>query len=331
MALSRRHFLKAAAGSGLLLAGGAQPGRAAGSAVPAPEAVGILYDATLCIGCNACMVSCKQYNTMPGGALEQEDGSLPYEHITPAQIYDAPVELSARTLNIIKAYKSGRGTNKDSQADGYSFIKQHCMHCLEPACVSVCPVAALQKAPDSGIVFYEAERCIGCRYCQVACPFGIPKFEWGKTAPRIRKCQLCRHRYAKGGYAACCEFCPTGASLFGPLAALRREAKNRLAATPGSAYDFPVRTVDSGVSQRRPVSRYIDQVYGLAEAGGTQYLLMAGVPFELLGLNPAISEQAYPQLTWDYIRKVPALVAVLIAAGVASHMITRQRAPEKAP
>ena len=324
MAISRRHFLKATATSGLLLAAGERPGHAAPARDLPPEAVGILYDATLCIGCKSCMVSCKQYNVMPGGALEQEDGSIPYEHITPEQIYDAPAGLSAKSLNIIKAYKSGTGLHKDSPENGFSFIKQHCMHCLEPACVSVCPVAALKKDPKTGAVFYEKGRCIGCRYCHVACPFGIPKFEWASTKPQIRKCQLCRHRLAQGKYAACCEFCPTGASLFGLVKDLRDEAQHRLAIPAGTEYDFPLQRLGSGHFSPRPVSRYIDHLYGLEEAGGTQYMLLAGVPFAQLGFNPGISDQAYPELTWSYISKVPALVAILLTAGAVSHVLTKK-------
>lgn len=325
MAISRRNFLKVTAGSGLLLAAGGAPDVAAQQRELPPEAVGILYDATLCIGCKSCMVNCKKYNSMEGGALDQGDGSVPYEHITPERIYDAPTRLSAKTLNIIKAYKSGTGLNKDELEDGFSFVKNHCMHCLEPACVSVCPVAALKKDQQTGAVYYEKDRCIGCRYCQVACPFGIPQFEWSKTSPQIRKCQLCRHRFPEGKYSACCEFCPTGASLFGPVKALREEAARRLAHPVGKDYDFPLQRVDATSTFRRPLSRYLDRVYGLHEAGGTQYMLLAGIPFEKLGFNANISDQVYPDLTWAYIKKVPALIAILIAAGIASNVLTRSR------
>jgi Fe-S-cluster-containing dehydrogenase component len=325
MAISRRNFLKATAGSGLLLAAGEAPDVAAQQKELPPEAVGILYDATLCIGCKSCMVNCKKYNSMKGGALDQGDGSIPYEHITPEKIYDAPTRLSAKSLEIIKAYKNGTGLHKDTLKDGFSFVKIHCMHCLEPACVKVCPVGALKKDPWTGEVFYKKDRCIGCRYCQMACPFGIPQFEWASTNPQIRKCQLCRHRFPEGKYSACCEFCPTGASIFGPVKALREEAQRRLAHTVGKEYEFPVQRVDSKFSAKRPLSRYVNHLYGLHEAGGTQYMLLAGIPFEELGFNPNISDQAYPDLTWAYIKKVPPLIAILIAAGFASYWLTRDR------
>jgi len=327
MGINRRDFLKLSAGSGLLLASDVTPSFAAPAHLP-HEAVGILYDATLCIGCKSCMVNCKKYNSMPGGALHQKDESIPYEYITPNKIYDAPTDLSSKTLNIIKTYQSGTGLNKDSVTDGFSFVKQHCLHCIDPACASVCPVAALHKDPNNGVVSYDKDKCIGCRYCQVACPFGVPKFEWDSTTPRIVKCQLCHHRFKDGGYSACCEFCPTGASIFGKVVDLQKEAKKRLSLEPGTYYDYPQQTVNSSQKMPKKVTPYYNHVYGLDEAGGTQYLLLAGVPFDKLGFNPRITSKAYPELTWDYIAKIPFLIGGLIIAGAACHLATRDKSEE---
>lgn len=323
MAINRRDFVKLIAGSGLFLATNPVPASASSKTL-SPEAVGILYDSTLCIGCKSCMVNCKKYNSMPGGALYQKDGSIPYEHIAPYEIYDAPADLSSKTLNIIKAHKNDTLTSPESSLSEYSFIKMHCLHCVDPACVSVCPVGALQKNPENGVVSYDKNKCFGCRYCQVACPFGIPKFEWHEAKPEIRKCQLCQHRFSSGGYSACCEFCPTGASIFGRVIDLQQEAKLRLGLTPGSYYKYPIQTVTS--SQRIPqkVAGYYNHIYGLNESGGTQYLLMAGVPFDRLGLNPRITDQAYPDLTWSYITKVPWLIAGLLVAGTVTQYLTRK-------
>lgn len=355
MTMNRRDFLKISAASSVCLAAGARSSDAAPQPAP-PEAVGILYDATLCIGCKACMVNCKRCNSAPGGALSSEEapprrkpdaqqggknrkaegfrkdssqcqaaGSIPYEYRGPEKIYDAPTDLSATTLNIIKAYKNGAGTNKDQEKDGYSFVKLHCLHCLDPACVSVCPVAALTKDKQTGVVSYDRKKCIGCRYCQTACPFSIPQFEWSNASPEIRKCQLCTHRMAKGGYAACCEFCPTGASLYGKVNDLRIEAEKRIALKPGAMYDYPLRRLGDGASMPKKVSAYYQHVYGLEETGGTQYLLLAGVSFDKLGFNPRITSQTYSDLTWAYNKKIPWLIAALLVAGTACHLVTRKK------
>ncbi|NTV15259.1 MAG: hydrogenase 2 operon protein HybA [Desulfobulbaceae bacterium] len=325
MTINRRDFLKATSGGALLLAAGASVVAAESTPLP-PGAVGILYDATLCIGCKSCMVNCKKFNsTEEDGALYTPGGGIPYERENPEGPWDEVTDLSDKSVSIIRAYKNGTGVERGAEVNGYSFVKNHCMHCLNPACVSVCPVAALKKVPLSGAVIYDKSRCIGCRYCQMACPFGIPKFEWASNNPRIVKCQLCHHRYAKGGYSACCEYCPTGASIFGPVKELREEAKRRLALKFGSSYDYPTQTVGSSRRMTQKVSRYIDRVYGLSEAGGTQYLLLAGVPFDKLGFNPRISDQEYPDLTWAYIKKVPVLIAALLAAGAISYQVTRNK------
>jgi len=324
MAATRRDFLKLSAGAGVLALTGA-PAPAAASAPLPPEAVGILYDATLCIGCKSCMVNCKRVSSEPGGPLYSPGGAIPYELHGDPPVHDAPDDLSASTVNIIKAYVDGTGEHKDQEKDGYSFVKRQCMHCVDPACVSVCPVAALTKDATTGVVGYDKEKCIGCRYCMLACPFGIPKYTWDSNDPRVVKCELCRHRLQDGGYAACCESCPTGASLFGPVTELRKEAEKRLGLAPGREYDFPVGRIGGGRRLRQKAGRYHPRVYGLTEAGGTQCLLLAAVPFDKLGFNPRIADVRYPEFTWSYIKKVPWLIGLLLVAGAVSHRLTRDK------
>ena len=276
MEIKRRDFLKVAAGGGLMLAG-ARSADAREPKARLPEALGILYDATVCIGCKACVSACKQYNKMPPDFSSTE------------KLWDAPLDLSARTLNVIKLYQEGNAAVKDQEVGGYSYIKRHCMHCVDPACVSACPVSALTKDPATGIVAYHKNACIGCRYCQIACPYNIPKFEWDDPFPQIKKCQLCDHRIAEGGYSACCEFCPTGASLFGRVEDLMREARKRLTYEPGTYQTYPIGRVDSTYTVERKVTPYLNHVYGEKEGGGTQYLVLANVPFEKLGL-PKLAE-----------------------------------------
>lgn len=334
MAMNRRDFLKTVAGGSLLLATQGSLTPQAHASMPKelpPEALGILYDATLCIGCKSCMVNCKSHNSVPEGALFTEGmTSPPYDQSGPEKvIWDTSAHLSENTLNVIKAFKTGTGLNKDSADNGYSFVKQHCLHCITPACVSACPVAALQKDPKNGIVYYIENKCIGCRYCMLACPFRIPRYEWSKASPQVRKCQLCRHRLSEGKYSACCEFCPTGASIFGKVVDLRKEAQRRLALKPGDEYDFPLQTVDSSSKMRRQVSQYLNRVYGMNEAGGTQYLLLAGVPFEMLGFKSGVNETVLPDLTWAYIAKIPAVIATVIVGGAVTWAITSKMSKDK--
>jgi Fe-S-cluster-containing dehydrogenase component len=252
MSFTRRSILK------VLAAGGAaavvQPAEARERKAPGPDAVGMLYDSTRCIGCRACVGACKRANDLPAD-LRTFNGGL----------YDAPTDLNGQTKNVIKLVAgSGR--------DGV-FMKTQCMHCVDPACVSVCMMGALHKV-KGGVVAYAKDTCVGCRYCQVACPFNVPKFEWSSATPQIVKCELCRHR--KEG-PACCEVCPREAVIYGKRADLLEDAKRRIAESPG---------------------KYQPRVYGEAEAGGTQvlYLSAAAVPFELLGL-PKLKAEPAPELS----------------------------------
>ena len=253
--LSRRETLR-----GFLVAGAAAttvsalPGVAAAGGKPsAPsEAQGMLYDATLCIGCKACMSACAEANDLPPDRGDIDGG-----------IHQAPRRLNEHTKNIIQLYEEpGTGVR--------SFVKRQCMHCVDPACVSACMMHALTKDATTGIVSWSGDRCVGCRYCQIGCPFGVPAFEWTALNPRIIKCELCRHR--KQG-PACCEVCPRGAVIWGKRADLLAEAKRRLARSPGL---------------------YIDHVYGESEGGGTQVLYLSAVPFEKLGL-PTLGEESLPE------------------------------------
>ncbi|MSM40955.1 MAG: hydrogenase 2 operon protein HybA [Geobacter sp.] len=349
MTISRRDFLKGVAGSGVVMAAAVPDVDARMTKELPPKAVGILYDATLCIGCKSCMVNCKIHNSVPGGALhrdgmvsgvcdallcrspegEEKATDPPYETggIKGNEgIWDASQDLTGKTLSIIKVYRNGTGEQKDSPVNGHAFFKQQCLHCITPACASVCPAGAFKKDPVNGAVYYEAYRCIGCRYCQIACPFNVPRYEWDSAWPEVRKCQLCRHRFAEGKYSACAEFCPTGATIFGRVEDLRQEAKKRFSMKPGTEYEYPIKTLDSKETSLRKVSRYADRVYGLSEAGGTQNIMLSGVSFELLGFDTDIPHSALPDLTWAYVAKIPWVFAGVFLGGTTIHAITSRMA-----
>ena len=124
----------------------------------------------------------------------------------------------------------------------------------------------------------------------------MPKFEYDKTFPKIVKCQLCSERLAEGGIPACCDACPTGASLFGRVEDLRAEGHRRLAAAPGTSLTFPIHALDSGDTKVATVPAYVQHMYGETETGGTQNLLLADVPFEKLGL-PKLGDESRARLS----------------------------------
>jgi Fe-S-cluster-containing dehydrogenase component len=308
MSISRRDLLKGAAAAG---AAGALVGTAEAREEirPSPEAVGMLFDSTLCVGCRACQTACKASNKLPFDAVAAHGG-----------VDDAPKDLNSTTKNIIKAFPAG---------DSQHYMKQQCMQCVDPSCVSVCMMGALHKEGEakrtiagekqgSGIVLYDKYTCVGCRYCQIACAFNVPKFEWFEAFPLIVKCELCRHRAdrkAEGPLAvanpACCEVCPREAVIFGRRAELLAEAKRRLAADP---------------------ARYNGSIYGEKDGGGTQvlYLAAAGVGFEQLGL-PKLPERSSAHFS-ESVSHAPYLHGVTPIALYAAmaFVIKRNRQKEEA-
>jgi Fe-S-cluster-containing dehydrogenase component len=261
MSADRRSFLKGMVGVGAAAAASAVPASASTGPKQAPDdAVGLLYDTTLCIGCKTCVVACREAN-----GLDPDTSENP--------LHDMPTSLNAQTKNIIKLH-----TDEDGRR---SYMKQQCMHCIDPACVGACMIGSFQKR-EYGIVTWDPDRCIGCRYCQVACPFEIPKFQWASATPKIVKCELCNHRLAEGKEPGCTEVCPREAVIYGTHKDLLEEAHRRIAENPARYYTAPG---DEG-----------PRVYGETDGGGTQCLYLSHVPFEDLGL-PDLGEESHPVLS----------------------------------
>lgn len=254
-----------------------------------------LFDTTLCIGCRACQVACKAWNEMPAEQTRFRGNGGGGEN---------PGALSGRTYTRITFHEPAETM---AALERSVFVKRQCMHCLEPACAAACPVAALQKVDNgagAGAVVYDGDKCMGCRYCMLACPFSVPKFEWDKRVPLIRKCTLCFDRLEKTRTGAnvngrpldgesqarfdssqrlpaCVKVCPTGAITIGEREALIAEGHRRIAA-----------------QQNKPDTRqYVDHIYGEEEAGGTGWLYLADVPFEQLGFNTELAMRPYRAYT----------------------------------
>ena len=273
-----------------------------------------LIDITKCIGCRACQVACKQWNDRDGEQTEL-DWNLGFQN---------PATLSAKTLTLITYHEL-----PDEKAPGglhYLFTMRRCLHCLEPACASACPTTALNRSAD-GPVGYDSDKCIGCRYCIWACPWGVPTAEWDSLAPKIQKCTHCADResqsspLSRNGQAltdieskqfresivvpACVKACPADALKFGERSELLHEARNRIAAKP---------------------DQYVNHIYGEKEAGGTSVIYLSSVPFEQLGF-PDVGTKSYPKLSAFALHAVPpAVMAVGALLGGAYTLLKRRAA-----
>ncbi|RME47151.1 MAG: 4Fe-4S dicluster domain-containing protein, partial [Chloroflexi bacterium] len=269
---TRRDFLKGMAASSLALWWLVQHphhARAAGGDGEdrAPIGPAILIDLTRCTGCQSCVLACKEANHLP---LTE----------------NPPTQLDAQTYTVVTEWRGNDG--KGTELTRY--VKRQCMHCLNPACVSACPAAAMYKS-EQGPVLYRTNRCLGCRYCQIACPFGIPRFDWDNgLSPTMNKCWMCMERLRGGQQPACVEACPVGALRFGSRQALLEEAHARIRSNP---------------------DRYIDHVYGEHEVGGTSVLYLSDVPFETLGFPANLPTSAPPEETEKIMTKLPFLIGGL--------------------
>ena len=273
MSLNRRNLLRLAGAAGAA-AGVTAAGRALASASArgaARDAVGVLVDTTRCVGCRACEAACSEAN---GLAAPEKPGD--------EAVFAARRKTGPTAFTVVN-----KSTAKSPAAED-RFAKSQCMHCVTPACASGCVVKALEKTA-AGPVIYHEDRCLGCRYCMIACPFGVPKYEYTKAAPLVRKCTFCAARQAKGLPPACTDACPSGALTFGKRADLLEEAKTRIYQNP---------------------TKYIHEIYGEDEAGGTSWLYITDVPFTSYGLPGDIAKKSYPEMADGALSAVPFVVTL---------------------
>lgn len=233
----------------------------------------ILTDTTLCTGCEACVHACKQ-------------------------TYKLDRDRAWRWKQRIDDLSSTRFTTIIRRPDSH-FVRQQCRHCREPACVSACIVGALRKT-ELGPVVYDENRCMGCRYCMMACPYGIPRYSWENEVPLVHKCTMCYDRLKQGLQPACTDACPYGATIFGTRAKMIETANERFAANPGKYYTPPGSTEP--------------KLYGYDEVGGLSVLYISDISLEFLSWRPELGKEPLPTLTWAALRKVPPVVLAMAGA-----------------
>ncbi|MEJ2216635.1 MAG: 4Fe-4S dicluster domain-containing protein [Gemmatimonadota bacterium] len=227
----------------------------------------ILVDVTRCTGCERCVDACIEVN-----------GTDPLK----AQVdrVTAKDGLSEDRLLSLVQVAQGR------------FARMSCMQCLEPSCVAACLVGGITKTPE-GPVVYDPDKCIGCRYCMLACPFHVPRYEWDRAVPYMRKCTMCADRQAEGLAPACVDACPNDALQFGERGALLAEAHARIASNRDA---------------------YLPRVWGEHEFGGTCVLYLSDV--DLAGIGwPGPRTAAIPSLTEPLISKTP-FIGLSVASGL---------------
>ncbi|HKJ43857.1 MAG TPA: 4Fe-4S dicluster domain-containing protein [Sunxiuqinia sp.] len=282
MGIDRRDFFKTLAVTGLSVIGYEALG-ASNPQASETEFHGVLYDSTRCVGCQSCEVACAEAHDLP----------IPTDIVEPGVIR----KTSEKQRCVVNSYDTPKGE---------VFMRTACMHCNEPACAAACLTQAMYKTKE-GPVIWRGDKCMGCRYCMVSCPFGVPKFEYHSANPKIQKCDMCYDRIVKGGKPACVESCPAEALFFGTRRALIAEAHRRIVENPGT---------------------YVDSIYGESVAGGTGYVSLSPVPFNQVGLNTKLQNSSYPALTKGFLYSVPSIFVIVPSLLLGIHEATKNKQPK---
>jgi Fe-S-cluster-containing dehydrogenase component len=258
--MKRRDFIKTGIGTGAILL----TTRKSARADVKKEFLGVLVDTTRCIGCRSCEEACATAH------------GLPVPDIYDESVFEKERRTSETQWTVVNRYNTEKGT---------VYVKRQCMHCNQPACASACLVKAMFKTKE-GPVIWRGNKCMGCRFCMISCPFDIPKFEYNSPNPKIQKCIMCWERIEKGEIPACVEACPAEALLFGKRRELLEEAKRRI-------YNEP--------------EKYYHQIYGELDVGGTGWLYLSAVPFEQIGFRTDLGITPYPEFTKGFLYAVPVI------------------------
>lgn len=279
MGFNRRNFFRTIGVAGVTLAVGKSFG-SANTSEKTVEFQGILYDSYRCLGCRACERVCAKEHNLPEPTDELKAGVLR--------------NTNENQRSVI---------NNHITSKGEVFVKKQCMHCNEPACAAACLTQAMYKTKE-GPVVWRGDKCMGCRYCMVSCPFEIPKFEYHSANPKIQKCDMCFDRIKAGKIPACAEACPGDALTFGTRRELIEEARKRIFENPKD---------------------YGNAVYGEHVAGGTGYLYISPAPFSELGFNPKLQNSSYPELSKGFLYTVPSVFVLVPPLLLGLHEATKRK------
>jgi len=262
------------------------PATAAGYQDPPPR-MGFFTDTSVCIGCKACEVACKEWNGVP------EDGL-----VFTGMSYDNTQGLSADSWRHVAFIEQRRPAGEMR----WLMASDVCKHCTHAACLDVCPTGSLFRT-EFGTVVVQEDICNGCGYCIPACPFGV--IDQRKGDGRAWKCTLCYDRLAVGMEPACAKACPTDSIQFGALDELRARAAQRVAAMH-----------DAGVPEARLYGHDPDDGVG----GAGAFFLLLDEP-EVYGLppDPVVTTRDLKAI-WG---KVGLGAVTLVAAGIASFLRPR--------
>ena len=278
----------------LTLAGtsdGLDPAARAGH-VDHPPRMGFFTDTSVCIGCKACEVACKEWNAVP------EDGLL-----LTGMSYDNTGALGASTWRHVAFIEqigrpgevpAGATVSSDPVSDGSRWLMSSdvCKHCTEAACLDVCPTGSLMRT-EFGTVVVQSDICNGCGYCVSACPFGV--IERRKEDGRAWKCTLCYDRIGAGLEPACAKACPTESIQFGPLDELRERAQQRVS-----------QLRDAGVAGAR---LYLDDPDDGISGGGAFFLLLDAPEVYGLPPDPVVTTRDLPRM-WRHVATAGAALAL---------------------
>lgn len=293
--VNRRSFLRGfCAATGACAVGAtATPARATpGTRAASDHWMGVLVDLTKCVGCRKCEWACRKANGLSDGE--------PIDAYEDESVFEHRRRPNARHLTVVNRF-----TPPDHDGGSPVHAKVQCMHCFEPACASACPANAYRKS-SQGPVVYDPSVCIGCRYCLVACPFGMPAYSYDDPlTPEVRKCSMCFERIAKeGGRPECVDICPVEALTFGKRNELIELARRKIAEHPDT---------------------YVDHIYGEYEAGGTCWLYLSPVPFDQVGFRTDVGESPYPELTRGFGNIVQLVMATWPALLMGAYAFTKRR------